>query len=180
MNLKLQKSILVIMSVIQYLTWLQPSGAKEQKGIHSTLYKEPRSHQMARPSCICPSVTLLRRSGPFLSDRETWHFLPVEPPAAWGMVHRCFPGRSQHRYLSRSPPWAAPQWKCRVGWASRAPMTPLVSWAMLLPERTLQGMSSSHQECWGEGLLSCCCWVQRSRAVEEAAGLPAKEREWTL
>jgi len=28
-------------------------------------------------------------------------------------------------------------------------------------------------------LLSCCC-AQRNRAVEEAAGLLAKAREWTL
>lgn len=153
--------------------------------IYPTIYKDcPKQNNRAKAtpkgaatSCTCPSVTLLRRNGPFLTDRKTRHVLPAEPPTAWGLVHRCFPGKSQHRYLSRNPPWAAPQWRCKVGWASRALKTPLASWLTLPPERVLQGLSSSSQECWGGELLNCCCWAQRSRAAAGAAGLPAKAHE---
>lgn len=153
--------------------------------IYPTIYKDcPKQNNRAKAtpkaaitSCTCPSVTLLRRNGPFLTDRKTWCVLPVEPPASSGMVRRCFPGKSQHRYLSRNPPWAGPQWRCKVGWASRALKMPLASWLSLPPERVLQGLSSSSQECWGGELLNCCCWAQRSRVAAGAAGLPAKAPE---
>lgn len=61
MNFKLQKSILVIMSVIQYLTRLQQSGAKEQKGIHSTLYKDCPKHNGAK---VTPNGKAIHASAP--------------------------------------------------------------------------------------------------------------------